>query len=281
MYYIKHGSDNFTMIDCCMPEADRGAIINEIQTESRNKGVIRFISTHPDNDHIFGLADLDEVMGLLNFYCVDNQTTKSDDTRDFQRYCDLRDDGKKAFHVQKGCSRKWMNREGNGRGSSGIFVIWPDVANEHYKAALSDAKAGRSPNNISCIVKYSVQDGATMLWLGDLETDFMERLEDAVDLPQADVLFASHHGRDTGKLPTSWLEAINPKTVVLGEAPSRQLNYYSGYNTITQNSAGTIAIVCELGKVHFYVSERDYSVSFLDDEGKADVHGKYIGSLGV
>jgi succinylglutamate desuccinylase len=109
----------------------------------------------------------------------------------------------------------------------------------------------------------------------------MERLEDAVDLPQADVLFASHHGRDTGKLPTSWLEAINPKTVVLGEAPSRQLNYYSGYNTITQNSAGTIAIVCELGKVHFYVSERDYSVSFLDDEGKADVHGKYIGSLGV
>jgi len=29
MFYIKHGSDNFTIIDCCMEEAYREEIVSE------------------------------------------------------------------------------------------------------------------------------------------------------------------------------------------------------------------------------------------------------------
>ncbi len=68
MYYIKHNNDSFTMIDCCMSEDAEDEIIEEIKTKSKGKAIIRFISTHPDDDHIRRLDDLDDGMKILNFY---------------------------------------------------------------------------------------------------------------------------------------------------------------------------------------------------------------------
>jgi beta-lactamase superfamily II metal-dependent hydrolase len=281
MFYIRHISDNFTMIDCCMSEDNRDTIIKEIKSESKNKGVVRFISTHPDDDHIRGLADLDDDMNLLNFYCVKNEVTKPAETTDFDRYCELRDDSKKAFHIYRGCSRKWINTSSNERGGAGIKILWPVTTNEHYKAALKDAKEGKSPNNISAIVKYSLKGGATILWMGDLETNFMDKVKGEFTMDDADILFAPHHGRDSGKVPQDWLDDMNPKLVIIGEAPAKELNYYAGYNTITQNSAGDITLECVSGKTHIYVSKENYSVDFLDDENMLDNYGTYIGTLNV
>lgn len=281
MFYIKHNSDNFTLIDCCMPDDAREKLIEEIKAESEGKGITRFISTHPDQDHLCGLSALDDTMGILNFYCVRNEATKDDPTRDFERYCKLRDDAKKAFYLERECSRHWMNQSNDDRDSSGINILWPVVSNPDYKAALADAKEGESPNNISCIATYSLLNGVTMMWMGDLETDFMEKIEDAVKIKAADILFAPHHGRESGKVPSAWLAAINPKIVVLGEAPSENLNYYAGYNTITQNSAGDITFTCDEGKTHIYVSNEKYSVNFLDDENMSNTYGTYIGTLTI
>ncbi len=279
MFYIKHGSDNFSIIDCCLSEEDREDIVKEIKSESKNKGVIRFISTHPDDDHIQGLDYLDSEMPILNFYCVKNNATKSDETIDFKKYCELRDSNK-AFYLYSGCSRRWMNQSNEERGSAGINILWPITDNEHYKDALKKAEEGESPNNISPIVKYSVEDGVSMLWMGDLESDFMEEIKSELALPKVDILFAPHHGRDSGKAPEDWLEDIDPKIVIIGEAPSEHLNYYRGYNTITQNSAGDITFECVGNKVHIYVSNEDYSVDFLDDENMNTYSG-YIGTLNL
>jgi beta-lactamase superfamily II metal-dependent hydrolase len=281
MFYIKHGSDNFTIIDCCMSGEDRDDIVAELESESKGKGIVRFISTHPDDDHILGLSYLNEKMNLLNFYCVKNEATKPDETDDFNQYCALRDDSDKAFYISRGCSRRWMNLETEERGSAGISILWPITTNEHYKAALKQTKQGESPNNISPIVKYKLNDGITILWMGDLEADFTENIKDAITMDSAAILFAPHHGRDSGKVPEGWLESINPQIVIIGEAPSEDLNYYYGYNTITQNSAGDIVLECESGKTHIYVSNWRYSVDYLDDEALADTYGKYIGTLYV
>ena len=72
-------------------ETRPSAIVNEIISESKNKDITRFISTHPDEDHIHGLKYLDEKIHILNFYCVENQATKKDKTEDFKHYCALRD----------------------------------------------------------------------------------------------------------------------------------------------------------------------------------------------
>ena len=76
MFYIKHGSDNFTIIDCNLNDRNQAEILKELTEESSSKEISRFISTHPDEDHISGLSDIEEEMGISNFYCVKNNATK-------------------------------------------------------------------------------------------------------------------------------------------------------------------------------------------------------------
>src|SRR5580658_3996156 len=96
-FYINHNSDNFTIIDCCLGEYDT-SIINEIAALAAKKGITRFISTYPDNDHIRGLELLDKKIGIMNFYCVKNDAAKEDETDSFTKYCELRDCQERAFH---------------------------------------------------------------------------------------------------------------------------------------------------------------------------------------
>ena len=133
MFYIKHNSSNFTIIDCNMDDTNKKSITDEIISESKQKDIKRFISTHPDEDHIHGLKYLDDSIGILNFYCVANEATKEDETEDFKRYCELRDSDKKSFYLYKDCSRCWMNTNDEEKkyGSSGINILWPIVDNKH------------------------------------------------------------------------------------------------------------------------------------------------------
>ena len=278
-FYIKHGSDNFTIIDCYLSDDNKEAIVNEIINQSQNKGITRFISTHPDNDHIGGLDYLDSKISILNFYCVKNEATKEDDTTDFKKYCELRD-STKAFYIYKGCSRKWMNQSDNERGSSGINILWPDTSNQSFKEELQKAKEGKSPNNISPIIKYSMEDGVKIIWMGDIESDFLDKVKDELELDEVDILFAPHHGRKSGKIPSELMDILNPKIVIIGEAPSEDLDYYNQYKTITQNTAGDITLVCQSEKVHIYVSKQNYCVDFLEDENKTDFD-YYLGTLSV
>jgi len=281
MFYIDHDSDNFTIFDCSLSDDNRGAIVREIKRKKSGKGITRFISTHPDEDHIQGLKYLDREIRIVNFYCVKNAATKEDKTDDFKHYCTLRDSDTKAFHIERGCSRKWMNESSDERGCAGINILWPKTSHKSYQQALNDAAEGKCPNNISAIVKYSLNGGATVLWMGDMETDFMEEIEESVAWPSVDILFAPHHGRDSGKVPEAILQKMDPKIIVIGEAPSDYLNYYCGYNTITQNSAGDIVFECEKGKVHVFVSDPDYVVDFLDWEDGVSGDGNYLGTLAV
>ncbi|QKJ23817.1 MBL fold metallo-hydrolase [Poseidonibacter lekithochrous] len=278
MFYIKHTSNNFTIIDSFLKEDNKVQIVEEIKEQKKDKGISRFISTHPDEDHIKGLEYLNEHIGIEKFYCVENKATKVEQTTDFGEYCDLRDSDKSYF-IYKNCKRKWMNESSDERGSSGVHILWPDTSNNFFKNALEKAKDGDSPNNLSPIIKYHSEGGVKFLWMGDLETEFMLNIESSVNMPDIDILFAPHHGRKSGKIPESWLKEISPKLVIIGEAPSEHLNYYKGYNTITQNSAGEITFESENNKVHIYVSNQNYSVRFLDDEKKANTHGYYIGTL--
>ena len=79
--------------------------------------------------------------------------------------------------------------------------------------------------------------------MGDLETEFMEEIRDDVQLAKIDLLFAPHHGRDSGRIPGKMLETLDPEIIVVGEAPSKHLNYYAGYKTITQNSQATSYLI--------------------------------------
>lgn len=91
MYYICHGSDSFTIIDCDLTEENAARIIGELREVSKGKNIKRFISTHPDEDHFGGIHLLDDSMPIRNFYVVKNQAIKDKDTQSFERYCALRE----------------------------------------------------------------------------------------------------------------------------------------------------------------------------------------------
>jgi beta-lactamase superfamily II metal-dependent hydrolase len=281
MFYICHNTDSFTIIDCDLGDDNADRIIQDIKAAKAGKSIGRFVCTHPDEDHFGGLHLLDDAISILNFYVVKNQAIKDQNTESFTRYCTLRD-GDKAFYIFKGCTRKWLNESNDERKAAGIRILWPDTSNAYFKEALASCDAGDSYNNTSAVVRYSLQDGASFLWLGDLETEFMENITDDIELKKTTIVFASHHGRKSGKIPDSWLEKLDPQIIIIGEAPSRHLNYYTGYKTITQNSAGDIIMDCAGNKVHFYVSAYDFTSDAVTDEGLEDrSDAKYLGSITV
>lgn len=259
MFYIKHNSQNFTIIDCCIPEDRKDEIISEIKSTHSSNDIIRFISTHPDKDHIRGLTSLFDEIGIpvSNFYYVRNNIEDDYSSRDFTKYVELRD-SENSYILKMGCRRKWLNIEDSERSCAGISILWPDIENKIFANALLDIENGtnQSPNNISPIIKYSIENNASFLWMGDMESDFMESVETELlklDL-RTDILFAPHHGRDTGKIPEKILRNINPKIIVIGEAQSENLNYYNGYDTITQNTAKDIWFDCNGNTVDVYAT---------------------------
>ena len=279
LFYIQHNSDNFTIIDCNLTGERDDQILDELKEKASGKGIGRFISTHPDQDHFEGIEKLDARLPIVNFYVVNNRAKKDPKTASFNHYCDLRD-STKAFFIYKGCSRKWMNQGDEVRKTAGISILWPNPENYYFKEALRLCNAGESYNNVSAVVQYSMQGGASVLWLGDLETEFMENIANDIVLNKTTIVFAAHHGRSSGKIPDSWLEKLDPQIIVIGEALSRHLHYYTGYKTITQNSAGDITMDIVGDKVHFYASNPKYSHSGLDDH-EMSAFANYIGSITV
>ncbi|MCB0326302.1 MAG: hypothetical protein KDD52_01660 [Bdellovibrionales bacterium] len=279
-FYIRHGSDSFTMIDCHLSDFNQKRIISELKTQSSDKGIKRFISTHPDEDHIRGLKLIDQEMPIVNFYCVKNRVTKENESPDFIFYRKLREDTEKTYHLSKDCVRKWLNDGSSERSSAGLQICWPNVENAEYKKALAVAESGGSPNNTSAVIRYSLNNGCSFLWMGDLETAFMEAIVNDIELKKTDIVFAAHHGRASGRVPSSWLKTLDPQVIVLGEADSIHLNYYQGFNTITQNSAGDITFDCGPGYTDLFVSEDGYSADFLNNSlVQKSGYGYYIGSL--
>lgn len=268
MFYIKHNSDNFTVIDCCLSDENRDAIINEIIHESTDKGIHRFISTHPDEDHIRGLKSLRERWGIPNFYCVNNSATKSSPSESFQEYLRLKREN--PYFIKKGCKRKWMNLSDEQRGSSEISILWPNTDNQHFKEALQSAAKGGSPNNISPIIHYR-EGGMSFLWMGDLEHDFMEEISNEIDLPKVNILFAPHHGRISGSVPKTLLDKMEPDLIVIGSADSSHLNYYSEYMTITQNRSGDLIFECNKGSIDIYCSKTERINTLREKACKFDI----------
>ena len=84
MFYIRHGSDNFSVIDCSLPDDRKDEILDEITNQSAGKEICRFISTHPDQDHISGLLSYDDRFGIVELLRRQEQRDEERRDRGFQ-----------------------------------------------------------------------------------------------------------------------------------------------------------------------------------------------------
>ena len=297
MFYIKHGSGNFTVIDCYLIDgsgenARKNEIIEEIKAESAGR-VCRFISTHPDDDHIAGIEYLDNNWEIINFYAVENNRPNDENNRSLQHYRKLLAD--KNFPIKRGIKRRWLNDSNDKNGSSGINFLWPDLSNEKFREALKLVAEGKKINNICPIFTYKVENGATYMWMGDLETEMQQVYYESYkdEVPSVDVLFHPHHGRKSGKVPDELLDLLNPKLIVIGNAPTEYINYGNSRQTLTQNTAGDILFENEQDEVHVYtkrpITNRPLCLKRKPNKGNmlktnngcASVDWYYVGTLTV
>lgn len=151
-----------------------------------------------------------------------------------------------------------MNVSDEERKTSGLICLWPIPDNEKYQAALSEAANGGSPNNISPAIKYQCGD-FSFLWMGDMKTDMQEEFDDKVNNTHVTIVFAPHHGRKSGHILSSLMNKLSPNLVIVGEAPSEDLDYYKEQNTITQNSAGDILFDVNSDYLDIFVSNYNYT----------------------
>ena len=289
MFYIQHNSNNFTIIDCFLKEGyDKNCrcseILKEVQYMSRNR-ICRFISTHPDKDHILGIDKLDEAWEILNFYAVDNSTPADYQDKSLTKYLELL--SSKNYAIKRDIFRQWLNDDDNTNGSSGLNFLWPVLTNEKFKETLQNVSKGGSPNNISCALTYTVSEGPVYMWMGDMETDMQQEFYNCCKytLPRVDILFQPHHGRKSGAVPNDLLSALNPKLIIIGNAPAEHLDYGDSDITLTQNTAGDITFLNESDMVHVFTQNPIENVPtclkkypFLV-HNFGDIKGHYCGTL--
>lgn len=262
MFYIEHNSNNFTVIDCYLKDGDDAScrkeeLIKEIVARSKGR-VCRFISTHPHDDHIRGLEELDKEWTIRNFYAVENNKPKDPKDASLSKYHQLKNDPKIMFGVKKGIKRKWLNEGDTERGGSGINFLWPVLDNKLFKEELISVSNGGQPNNISCAFTYSIENGAKYMFMGDMEKKMSDEFykSEKDNIPQIDILFHPHHGRKSSALSAEFLQTLNPKIIIIGNAPHDDLNYDDPDRTITQNTAGDLRFDNDGAQVHIHSSNK-------------------------
>lgn len=261
MFYIKHNSSNFTVIDCNLrgDESRIDEIISEIIEKSSDSDICRFILTHPDSDHYRGIEKLFDQWDPVNTYAVYNDALK-DEKDPSAIKCREMIQSEATVRIEAGLKRAYLNLDGDKIQQSGIEFLWPVTSNSKFIEKLEKVAEGNSPNDISPVILYRVRNNAKFMWMGDMETDMQKEFCRVYGekIKPVDILFAPHHGRKEACVPDELLEKLNPKIIVVGNAPSENLAYheYGSDKTITQNSAGDIVFKTEGNMVHVFTTNK-------------------------
>lgn len=288
MFLIVHNNNTLSIIDCNIGDEDETKITNIISHYKKTHKLIRFISTHPDDDHIKGIDKLykNGFVWERNFYYVQNDIKKNNQNTDNKKYIELKN-STESVEIFAGLKRAFLNKDGESNGteykSSSIEFLWPELDNPKFKKALENASKDVDINNICPIIRY--EDPLTkysIIWFGDLSNDFMENISSSLNLPKTNIAVAPHHGRTSGKLPNKWLKELNPDLIIIGEAESKDLVYYDNYRHICQNSSKGIEIVIDLNGLHFYCENKDCKLNKALEKKKHENEQfdyEYIGFL--
>lgn len=171
-----------------------------ISTRYQNRPPFRYIQTHPDLDHMRGLAALIAAgHSPVNFW--DSAHTKqpdlqASDVADWNAYVELKNasHGNTVLRLHRGAIGQFYNQNEHGApGGHGIEILSP------FKELVNWANGNEKWNELSYVLRVR-HAGRSIILGGDAEeTAWSCILRDygAANL-KCDVLKASHHGRDSG-----------------------------------------------------------------------------------
>lgn len=283
---IEHASGRLTMIDInnskTLPDDDEAALAESLgltlsqfrtgtfQTKSwedyyksllvdprdfwqanfNGRHLFRYIQTHPDMDHMSGLASMfwGEKVSLGNFWDVGHGKTmeKQDfdsspyDWNDWLAYKYLRD-GEHADDENHKVMQKLRGDSGDFWTEDGLTVLGPTQDLIDYCDNIDKY------NNCSYVLRLDY-GGRRVILPGDAEKPAWDNIEadcDPADLA-CDILKAAHHGRESG-YSESAVDAMSPTLVIcsVGKKPSTDASdeYRShGAKVLSTRNSGTITV---------------------------------------
>jgi len=240
------------------------------------KEVFRFILTHPDMDHMDGLKKLFTNFNVVNFWDTNNNKEVNFDKKsrykedDWNYYQNIRKSIKspKVLTFYSGEEGEYYNQDKSGGHGDGIHILAPNKTLEEI------ANSTKEYNNISYVLMYE-EHGRKILFAGDSEEatwDFiLANYEDKVK--NIDILIAPHHGRKSGG-NDDYLDILNPKITLLGNARSKYLDYssYNNRNLIhyTNNEAGNIIININKYGIKGYCTCKSFAYKMNNNTYKSD-----------
>lgn len=224
--------------------------------------IFRFILTHPDMDHMDGIENLFNKFEVVNFWDTNNNkqiTEKSDWGRykkedwDFYQKIRKSDSEPKVLHLLAGSHGQYYNEDENGEsGADGLYILAPT------SELIKEANDTEEYNKCSYVILYRVEN-KKIIFSGDSEEktwDYIMENHEA-EVRDIDVLIAPHHGRKTGG-NKDYLDVLNPKLTLFGNAKSEYLDYGSwnrrGLDHITNNQGGCIILDANTSGIDVYVT---------------------------
>lgn len=182
--------------------------------------LFRFVLSHPDADHMEGLHRIlaSKELSLLNFWDLPHSKETPEKFRtpgqqlDWEVYQDFRSnpelpeyDPKLIEPLRLNTGQYWTDDE--------LQILSPS------RDLIDTCEAGSyDSNNMSRVMRFQYA-GRSVLVPGDVEAAGWTDAANAVDeLLDADVLVASHHGRQSGYPPDEVMRLIDPSVVVVSAA---------------------------------------------------------------
>jgi beta-lactamase superfamily II metal-dependent hydrolase len=210
-----------------------------------NRSLFRFILTHPDMDHMRGIKNLFEQVEVVNFWDTSNTKPtpsfwKSGDRSDWEFYQTQR---RSAKNYVRGSQVYAFAREDDGSlGGDGLTILSPT------SGIIQSCNEREFWNDISVVLRLDYA-GKSFIFPGDAEAGAWDQMVAHYgDGLKADLLKASHHGRDSG-FHTKAIQAIAPNCVVtsVGRKPTTDAHTKYKYH------AGSVFSTRYYGNIYFEV----------------------------
>lgn len=284
---IQHQSGWTTMIDVCSAHSTLRVGFNLNSYKSpvnpvqylRDLGVSRLdrlIVTHPDMDHIDGIASIATEFQPFSFWDTNNNKSippgqLRDDwqRRNWNTYQMLRRNPEcyncEVSFVESGCAG------GDGRALSSMYKDEILVLSPSRDLLLSANRTGRF-NDASCVILYKTC-GNRILFCGDSNDKTWDHILNTFpnEVENIDIMLAPHHGRKSDR---SWkfLDHTQPKLTIFGRAPSEHLSYDAWRNRelpiLTRPQVGSVIATVDLAEIKIHVTSSTFNTydkkSFFD-----------------
>ena len=224
--------------------------------------IFRFILTHPDMDHLDGFKRLFDEFNVCNFWDTENNKKiesfkkspyNSEDWLDYQKR------RKRALHFYAGDHKVFFNTDENGGNGDYLQILGPT------QELVEKANQSGNYNNASYVILYN-EFGKKILFSGDSEKEewdiILEEDKNKAMLSNIDVLIAPHHGRKSGG-NDEFLDVLNPKLTLFGNAKSKDLNYSDWYELphYTNNQGGNFVLDVKEEGIDVYCSNEAFARS--------------------